>query len=41
MRKAQIREEKSMERENMKARVQEEALAKIKAERENFDIHLK
>eukprot|EP00371_Babesia_bovis_P002626 XP_001611273.1 ATPase, AAA family protein [Babesia bovis T2Bo] len=41
MRKAQIREEKALERENIKARVQEEGRIRIEQERKNFDIHVK
>ncbi|KAK2195945.1 bifunctional ATPase [Babesia duncani] len=41
MRKAQMKEEKAYERENIRVKVQEESKAKIKAERENFDIHVK
>ncbi|EKX73224.1 ATPase, AAA family domain containing protein [Theileria equi strain WA] len=41
MRKAQMKEEKALERENIRAKVQEESKGKIKQERENFDVHVK
>jgi len=41
MRRHQMHEEKSLERENLKVRITEEAKGRIMQERENADIHLR
>eukprot|EP00921_Rhytidocystis_pertsovi_P015317 GHVQ01024395.1.p1 GENE.GHVQ01024395.1~~GHVQ01024395.1.p1 ORF type:complete len:578 (-),score=87.83 GHVQ01024395.1:2030-3763(-) len=40
-RREQMREEKALERESMKHRIQEETKGKIQHERENVDVHLR